>query len=51
ATVLRLLDDAPGRRELARRGRRQAASWPTEDATVAQVLSVYDELTSPRAGL
>ncbi|MBL0804658.1 glycosyltransferase family 1 protein, partial [Streptomyces albidoflavus] len=49
--VLRLLDDAPARRALARRGLRQAASWPTEDAMVAQVLSVYDELTSPGAGL
>jgi hypothetical protein len=25
----------------------QAGTWPTEDATVAQVLSVYDELTLP----
>lgn len=46
--VVRLLDD-PGRRELlAERGVRQAATWPTEDETVAQVLSVYDELTQPR---
>ncbi|MET7292884.1 glycosyltransferase family 4 protein [Streptomyces griseoloalbus] len=46
--VVRLLDD-PGRRELLReRGVRQAATWPTEDETVAQVLSVYDELTQPR---
>ncbi|MFE4399709.1 glycosyltransferase family 1 protein, partial [Kitasatospora sp. NPDC056808] len=50
-TVLRLLADVPGRRALARRGLRQAATWPTEDATVAQALSVYDELTSPRTGL
>ncbi|MFD4605834.1 glycosyltransferase family 4 protein [Streptomyces sp. NPDC058464] len=48
ATVVRLLDD-PGRcAELRERGARQAASWPTEDETVAQVLSVYDELTQPR---
>ncbi|WP_089102939.1 glycosyltransferase family 4 protein [Streptomyces hyaluromycini] len=47
-TVVRLLDD-PGRcAELRERGARQAASWPTEDETVAQVLSVYDELTQPR---
>ncbi|MFC4330464.1 glycosyltransferase family 4 protein [Streptomyces andamanensis] len=47
AAVVRLLAD-PGRRELLRRrGARQAASWPTEDETVAQVLSVYDELTEP----
>jgi glycosyltransferase involved in cell wall biosynthesis len=46
--VLRLLRD-PGRRELLReRGIRQTAHWPTEDETVAQVLSVYDELTQPR---
>ncbi|MER5795938.1 glycosyltransferase family 4 protein [Streptomyces sp. NPDC001980] len=48
AAVVRLLDD-PGRcAELRERGARQAASWPTEDETVAQVLSVYDELTQPR---
>jgi glycosyltransferase involved in cell wall biosynthesis len=46
--VVRLLAD-PERRELLReRGGRQAATWPTEDETVAQVLSVYDELTQPR---
>jgi glycosyltransferase involved in cell wall biosynthesis len=47
ARVAALLTD-PGRRaELSRAGKRQAAGWPTEDATVAQVLSVYDELTYP----
>ncbi|WP_326751925.1 glycosyltransferase family 4 protein [Streptomyces hirsutus] len=46
--VVRLLGD-PGRRdELRARGARQAAGWPTEDEAVAQVLSVYDELTQPR---
>ncbi|MEV5432141.1 glycosyltransferase family 4 protein [Streptomyces sp. NPDC052701] len=46
--VVRLLAD-PGRRELLReKGARQAATWPTEDETVAQVLSVYDELTRPQ---
>ncbi|GHB53693.1 glycosyl transferase [Streptomyces viridiviolaceus] len=46
--VVRLLDD-PERRELLKdRGVRQAGTWPTEDETVAQVLSVYDELTQPR---
>lgn len=46
--VVRLLGD-PTRRDLLReRGVRQAATWPTEDETVAQVLSVYDELTQPR---
>ncbi|MGQ4517324.1 glycosyltransferase [Streptomyces sp. DW26H14] len=43
--LARLLAD-PGRRsELAAAGRVQAASWPTEEETVAQVLSVYDEVT------
>ncbi|MGP4004297.1 glycosyltransferase family 4 protein [Streptomyces sp. 8N706] len=38
---------SPGRRaELAVAGRAQAATWPTEDETVAQVLSVYDELAA-----
>ncbi|MFD5712821.1 glycosyltransferase family 4 protein [Streptomyces pharetrae] len=46
--VVRLLGD-PERRELLReRGVRQAATWPTEDETVAQVLSIYDELTQHR---
>ncbi|MDH6216704.1 glycosyltransferase family 4 protein [Streptomyces pseudovenezuelae] len=46
--VVRLLAD-PERCELLReKGVRQAATWPTEDETVAQVLSVYDELTQPR---
>ncbi|MGW0842926.1 glycosyltransferase family 4 protein [Streptomyces sp. NPDC002787] len=45
AAVVRLLGD-PGLCEaLKDRGTRQAATWPTEDETVAQVLSVYDELT------
>ncbi|MFS8203917.1 glycosyltransferase family 4 protein [Streptomyces sp. CWNU-52B] len=45
--VAGLLAD-PGRCErLKDRGTRQAATWPTEDETVAQVLSVYDELTRP----
>ncbi|MGW1957317.1 glycosyltransferase family 4 protein [Streptomyces sp. NPDC001920] len=46
--VVRLIGD-PERQELLReRGTRQAATWPTEDETVAQVLSVYDELTQPQ---
>ncbi|WP_329458526.1 glycosyltransferase family 4 protein [Streptomyces sp. NBC_01497] len=45
--LMRLLAD-PGRRaELAGAGRAQAATWPTEDETVTQVLSVYDELVHP----
>jgi glycosyltransferase involved in cell wall biosynthesis len=45
AGVSGLLAD-PGRRErLVAEGRARAAEWPTEEATVAHVLSVYDELT------
>ncbi|QGV81348.1 glycosyltransferase family 4 protein [Streptomyces ficellus] len=47
AAVSALLADPARRDALAEAGRRQAATWPTEDETVAQVLSVYDEL---RAG-
>ncbi|MFJ8333829.1 glycosyltransferase family 4 protein [Streptomyces sp. NPDC094437] len=47
-TVVRLLGDPRRREELRDKGVRQAASWPTEDETVAQVLSVYDELTRHR---
>ncbi|MER5870960.1 glycosyltransferase family 4 protein [Streptomyces sp. NPDC002044] len=39
-----LLGDADRRAALAVAGRAQAATWPSEDDTVAQVLSVYDEL-------
>jgi glycosyltransferase involved in cell wall biosynthesis len=46
--VVRLLGDPERRELLTERGVRQAATWPTEDETVAQVLSVYDELTQPR---
>jgi glycosyltransferase involved in cell wall biosynthesis len=41
-----LLADADRRAELAAAGPVQAATWPDEAATVAQVLSVYDELTT-----
>lgn len=44
ATVSELLGDADRRAALALAGRAQAATWPSEDDTVAQVLSVYDEL-------
>ncbi|MGW5372968.1 glycosyltransferase family 4 protein [Streptomyces sp. NPDC004009] len=47
AAVVRLLADPARRALLSERGPRQAATWPTEDETVAQVLSVYDELTQP----
>ncbi len=39
-----LLDDVERRMDLAAAGRVQAGTWPTEDDTVAHVLSVYDEL-------
>lgn len=42
--VARLLEDPVRRAELSSAGRRQAASWPSEDDTVAHVLSIYDEL-------
>ncbi|MFE0173844.1 glycosyltransferase family 4 protein [Streptomyces sp. NPDC059002] len=45
--VARLLADPVRRGELKARGAAQAATWPTEDETVTQVLSVYDELTQP----
>ncbi|MFI6373313.1 glycosyltransferase family 4 protein [Streptomyces sp. NPDC050546] len=46
--VVRLLGDPERREALREKGVRQAATWPSEDETVAQVLSVYDELTQPR---
>lgn len=46
--VVRLLGDPERCETLRERGVRQATTWPTEDETVAQVLSVYDELTQPR---
>ncbi|GGL12977.1 glycosyltransferase family 4 protein [Streptomyces flaveus] len=45
--VVRLLADPERREVLKDKGTLQTASWPTEDETVAQVLSVYDELTKP----
>jgi glycosyltransferase involved in cell wall biosynthesis len=48
AAVVRLLQRPERCEELRDRGTRQAATWPTEDETVAQVLSVYDELTQPQ---
>ncbi|MGA4848003.1 glycosyltransferase family 4 protein [Streptomyces sp. G5(2025)] len=45
--VVRLLAGPARRAELRDRGTAQAATWPSEDDTVTQVLSVYDELTQP----
>lgn len=47
--VARLLGDPGRREELAAAGRVQAGTWPTEDETIAQVLSVYDELVEGRS--
>ncbi|GIJ29671.1 glycosyl transferase [Micromonospora qiuiae] len=44
AAVRALLDDGPGRAELARRGAARAATWPTEAQTLAQVVALYAEL-------
>ncbi|UCM87137.1 glycosyltransferase family 4 protein [Streptomyces marincola] len=49
AAVDALLADPDRRAALAVAGRARAATWPTEDTTVAQVLSVYDELTASTA--
>ncbi|MGW3914252.1 glycosyltransferase family 4 protein [Streptomyces sp. NPDC005070] len=43
--VVRVLADPARQEALREKGARQAATWPTEDETVAQVLSVYDEFT------
>jgi glycosyltransferase involved in cell wall biosynthesis len=48
AAVSSLLADPARRAELAVAGPLQAETWPTEADTVAQVLSVYDELLSGR---
>lgn len=39
-----LLADPARREQLVTAGRQQAETWPDEAATVAQVLSTYDEL-------
>ncbi|WP_326591772.1 glycosyltransferase family 4 protein [Streptomyces sp. NBC_01294] len=48
SAVTGLLADPERRGALAAAGRVQAATWPSEDDTVAQVLSVYDELMERR---
>ena len=48
AGVSGLLADPARREQLAAEGRARATAWPTEEATVAHVLSVYDELTFAR---
>ncbi|MFC9488691.1 glycosyltransferase family 4 protein, partial [Streptomyces hydrogenans] len=48
AAVRGLLEDAERRMDLAAAGRVQARTWPSEDDTIAHVLSVYDELAATR---
>ncbi|MGH3310966.1 MAG: glycosyltransferase family 4 protein [Streptomyces sp.] len=48
SSVTGLLADPDRRTRLASAGRARATTWPTAEATVAQVLSVYDELTDAR---
>ncbi|MFG2644070.1 glycosyltransferase family 4 protein [Streptomyces sp. NPDC048370] len=48
AAVRGLLEDTDRRMDLAAAGRVQAGTWPTEDETIAHVLSVYDELSGRR---
>jgi glycosyltransferase involved in cell wall biosynthesis len=45
--VARLLDDEQARRALLARASEQIAGWPDEHDTVAQLLDVYGELTTP----
>ncbi|MEV0006002.1 glycosyltransferase family 4 protein [Micromonospora sp. NPDC050980] len=49
AAVRELLDDAPRRAELGRRGAARAAGWPTEADTVAALADLYAELTPQHA--
>ena len=44
AAVRRLLDDPAEAARVAARGRAVAATWPTEQDTLDQVLAVYREL-------
>jgi glycosyltransferase involved in cell wall biosynthesis len=47
AAVTALLGDPARRAELAERGRKRAAAWPTEAQAVDQARAVYAELTGP----
>jgi glycosyltransferase involved in cell wall biosynthesis len=49
--VTGLLDDPDRRADYARRGPKQAATWPTEEQTVDQIAAVYTELTGKPAGV
>ncbi|MEU5791871.1 glycosyltransferase family 4 protein [Micromonospora purpureochromogenes] len=50
AAVRALLDDESLRADLARRGAARAATWPTEEDTVAALLDLYAELGPDAAG-
>ncbi|MEV0810698.1 glycosyltransferase family 4 protein [Micromonospora sp. NPDC050200] len=50
AAVRSLLDDESLRADLARRGVARAATWPTEEDTVAALLDLYAELGRDAAG-
>ncbi|MBQ0897813.1 glycosyltransferase family 4 protein [Micromonospora sp. U56] len=50
AAVRALLDDESLRADLARRGAARAATWPTEEDTVAALLDLYAELGPEAAG-
>ncbi|MEV0727058.1 glycosyltransferase family 4 protein [Micromonospora purpureochromogenes] len=50
AAVRALLDDESLRADLARRGAARAATWPTEEDTVAALLDLYAEFGPDAAG-
>jgi glycosyltransferase involved in cell wall biosynthesis len=49
STVCGLLTDVRARAEWARKARARAATWPTEQDTIDQILGVYGELLAARA--
>lgn len=50
AAVTTLLEDAAARDRYARAGTRRAATWPTPERTLAQVVAVYRELLTTAPG-
>lgn len=48
AAVRRLLDDPDERARYSHRGRRQAATWPTPEQTLAEVLAAYRDVSAPQ---
>ncbi|CCG03370.1 glycosyltransferase family 4 protein [Blastococcus saxobsidens] len=47
--VVRVLCDSAHAADLVEAGRRQAATWPDEEATAAQLVAIYRELLGPPA--